>query len=164
MTRRKTPASDASVPDDAPPDAEREDFVGGRSLTRKQLAEMIRRKESLHHVDLRSADLSGMVFDGLDLSWAKFGEANLTRCSFRNATLVGASFFGATLKDAVFDGADLEDADLDYAWLDGVSLKDAKVRKAIFPLRRVSMDTIRESVRTGKRLAMERIPLDDDDG
>ena len=57
----------------------------------------------------------------------------------------------------------LEDADLDYAWLDGVSLKGSKVRKAIFPLKKVPLEDIRESVRSGKRLRMEPMAVDDDD-
>lgn len=164
MSRRKSPSSPDSPTEDAAPEVDREDFAGGRSLSRKQLVDMIRRRESLVDLDLRSADLSGMVLDGLDLSYAKFGEANLSRCSFRSSTLVGASFFGATLKDASFEGANLEDADFDYAWLDGVNLKDAKVRKAIFPTRRVPLDAVRESVRSGRKLTMERMPLDDEDG
>lgn len=161
MTRRKTPSDPPA--DEAVHDPEREDFGGGRSLTRKQIAEMIRRKESLVEVDGRGADLSGTSFDNLDLSWAKFAEANLSRCSFRNANLTGASFFGANLKDAVLDGANLEEADFDYAWLDGVTFRDAKVRKAILPVRRLSLDAVRESVRTGKKVSMERMPIDDDE-
>jgi len=97
------------------------------------------------------------------LSFAKFAESNLTRCSFRGANLVGASFFGANLKDASLEEATLEDADFDYANLDGVTFRGAKVRKAIFPLRRVALKDIQESVRTGKRIQMEAMPLDEDE-
>lgn len=158
MTRRKTlPPSEA-----VETDPDRED-LGGRSLTRKQVVDMIRRRDSFVEADLRGCDLSGVAFDGIDLSFAKFAEANLTRCSFRGANLTGASLFGANLKDASLEEAVLEEADLDYANLDGVILRGAKVRKAIFSHRRVSAEAIRESVRTGRKLVMEAAPPDDDD-
>lgn len=158
MTRRKAPGRTAE-----PLELEKDDFAAGRPLNRKQVQEMIRRKESLVEADLRGCDLSGVIFDGTDLSFAKFAEANLARCSFRGCNLEGASFFGASLKDALLEECQLEDADLDYAWLDGVSLKGSKVRKAIFPLKKVPLEEIRESVRSGKRLRMEPIAVDDDD-
>lgn len=158
MTRRK--ASSRTL---EPLDVEKDDFAAGRPLNRKQVQEMIRRKESLVEADLRGCDLSGVIFDGTDLSFAKFAEANLARCSFRGCNLEGASFFGASLKDALLEECQLEDADLDYAWLDGVSLKGSKVRKAIFPLKKVPLEEIRESVRSGKRLRMDPVTVDDDD-
>ena len=39
----------------------------------------------------------------------------------------------------------------------------AKIRKAIFPLRRVPLKDIQESVRSGRRVQMEALPLDEDD-
>ncbi|MFN7145998.1 MAG: pentapeptide repeat-containing protein [Myxococcota bacterium] len=161
MTRRKTPAP--ANPDALLLDPDKEDFTGGRPLTRKQVLEMIRKKESFEEADLRGCDLAGVAFDNANLARAKFAEANLARCSFKGATLVGASFFGANLKDASLEEANLEDADFDYANLDGVTFRGAKVRKAIFPLRRVPLKDIQESVRTGKRVQMEAMPLDEDD-
>ena len=158
MTRRKTPGRSLE-----PLDVEKDDFAAGRPLNRKQVQEMIRRKESLVEADLRGCDLSGVIFDGTDLSFAKFAEANLARCSFKGCNLEGASFFGASLKDALLEECQLEDADLDYAWLDGVSLRGSKVRKAIFPLKKVPLEEIRESVRSGKRLRMDPVTVDDDD-
>ncbi|MFZ5479684.1 MAG: pentapeptide repeat-containing protein [Myxococcota bacterium] len=155
MTRRKTP--------DPLLDVDREDFSAGRPLTRKQVVEMVRKRESMEDADLRGCDLVGISFDGANLQRAKFAEANLSRCSFRGANLECASFFGANLKDASLEEANLEDADFDYANLDGVSLKGAKVKKAIFPLRRIPLDDIRESVRSGKRLHMEAMPLEEED-
>ena len=157
MTRRKVPGRSE------PLELEKDDFAVGRPLNRKQVQDMIRRKESLVEADLRGCDLTGVVFDGTDLSYAKFAEANLARCSFRGCNLEGASFFGASLKDALLEDCQLEEADLDYAWLDGVSLRGSKVRKAIFPLKKVPLEEIRESVRSGKRLRMEPVTVDDDD-
>ena len=77
MSRRKTPSSE---PPELDPD--RDDFQGARALTRTQVLDMIKRKESLVEADLRGCDLAGVVFDGVDLSYAKFAEANLSRCSF----------------------------------------------------------------------------------
>jgi uncharacterized protein YjbI with pentapeptide repeats len=161
MTRRKNPAPLASDPILLDPD--KEDFSAGRPLTRKQVLEMIRKKESFEEADLRGCDLGGIAFDNANLARAKFAESNLSRCTFKNASLVGASFFGANLKDASLEEANIEDADFDYANLDGVTFRGAKVRKAIFPLRRVSLKDIQESVRTGKRVQMEAMPLDEDD-
>lgn len=160
MTRRKTPLP---PPEPMILDADKEDFSAGRPLTRKQVAEMVRKKESFEEADLRGCDLAGMAFDGTNLARAKFAEANLSRCSFRGANLVGASFFSANLKEAVLDESNLEDADFDYANLDGATLRGAKIRKAIFPLRRVPLKDIQESVRTGKRLQMEAMPPEEDD-
>lgn len=159
MTRRKTPAP---RPPEPIVDLERDEFGTGRPLSRKQVVEVLRRRESLAEADLRGADLSGVSFDGANLVNAKFADANLAKATFRNANMVGASFFGANLKDAVLDGADLEEADFDYAFLDGVTLRGAKTRKAIFPRKRVSPDDVREAVRTGKRLEMEPIALEDE--
>ena len=158
MSRRKTPST--TEPD---ADIDRDEFQGARALTRKQVLDMIKRKESLVEADLRGCDLSAIDFDGVDLSYAKFAESNLSRSAFRGANLTGASFFGSNLKDANFEDANLEEADFDYANLDGVVLKGAKVRKAMFPYRRVSAESVRESVRTGKRLTMESAPLEEDD-
>jgi uncharacterized protein YjbI with pentapeptide repeats len=124
---------------------------------------MIRRKEPFEDADLRGCDLVGLAFDNIDLSRAKFAEANLSRCTFRGANLTGASFFGASLKDGSLEEANLEDADFDYCNLDGVTFRNAKIKKAIFPLRRISLDDIRDSVKTGKRVRMEALPLDEDD-
>ena len=165
MTKRKNPApiEPSTSVDETPPEADREDFSTSRSLTRKQVLEMLRKKESLEEADLRGADLVGVGFDGANLARAKFGEANLTRATFKGAILVGASFFAATLKDASLEDANVEEADFDYANLDGVTFRGAKVRKAIFPLRRLSLKDIQDSVRTGRRVQMEAMALDEDD-
>jgi uncharacterized protein YjbI with pentapeptide repeats len=154
MSKRKAPEADP---------ADLDEFAGVRTLTRKQVGDMIRRRESLVEVDLRGCDLSGLSFDGLDLTAAKFGEANLSKCSFRGARLARASFWGSSLRDVTFDEADLEEADFDYANLDGVTLRGAKTRKAIFPLKRVSLESVRESVRSGRKLRMEAPVREDDD-
>lgn len=138
-----------------PAAGERDDFEEVRSLSRKQVVEMLRRGESFEEADLRSADLVGVSFDGVNLSNAKFADANLQRASFRGANLTGASFWNANLREASFEGARLEETDFDYANLDSVNFKDAKIRKATFPTKRLPLDMIQRSVRTGQRVKME---------
>lgn len=145
------------------PAAERDDFDEVRTLTRKQVMDMIRRAETFEEADLRGVDLSGLSFDGMKLRNAKFGDCNLQRASFRGADLAGASFWNANLREATLDGADLEEADFDYCNLDGVSFKDAKIRKAIFPFRRLPLEAIQRSVRTGQRVRMEPMRHEDEE-
>jgi hypothetical protein len=159
MTRRK-PSLKTSEPI---LDLDRDEFAAGRPLNRKQVQDMIRKKESFIEADLRGCDLNGICFDNQDLSFAKLAEANLSRCTFRNARLNGTSFFAANLKDAILEDCDMEEADLDYAWLDGVSLRGAKIKKAIFPYKKVPVSEIKESVKTGKRLRMEPMSIDEDE-
>ena len=71
MSKRKAPEADLGDLDE---------FAAIRTLSRKQVGDMIRRKESLVEADLRGCDLSGLSFDGVDLTAAKFGEANLSKC------------------------------------------------------------------------------------
>ena len=154
MSRKKT------MPPSEPQDPEE---FGDAALGRKQVVEMIRRRDSFQDADLRGSDVSGLIFDGLDLTQAKFAEANLSRCSFKGADLTGASFFGANLRDVCLDGANLEEADLDYANLDGATLLGAKTRKAIFPARKLTPADIRAAVASGARLRMEPfLPGDDE--
>ena len=124
------------------------------TLSRKQVQEALRRGSSLADADMRGLDLSDLSFDQADLRRAKLADANLSRCSFRGADLRSASLWHANLKDAVLDESVLEEADLDFANLDGVTLKAARVRKAIFPQERLSMDSVWSAVRTGHRLEM----------
>ncbi len=157
MSRPRKP----KVPTDAP--AERDDFDDVRTLTRKQVVDMIRRGESLEEVDLRGVDLSAVAFDGLNLRNAKLGDCNLHKASFKNADLTGASFWNANVREATFDGANLEEADFDYANLDGVCFRGAKIRKAIFPFRRLPLESIQRSVRTGQRVRMEPMRHEDEE-
>ena len=55
----------------------------------------------------------------------------------------------------------LDGADLDFTNLEGCTVKGARVRKAIFPLNRIAMDSILDAVRSGKRLQMAPQGLDD---
>ncbi len=153
MSRKKPTSTEPHDPEE----------FGDAALTRKQVVEMIRRRDSLAEADLRGADMSLLCFDGLDLSYAKFAEANLLRSTFRGSNLTGASFFSANLKEVCLDGANLEEADLDYANLDGVTLHNAKVRKAIFPSKKLSATDVRNAVATGARLRMEPFAPGDDD-
>lgn len=155
MSRKKSSPIAGGSPDP-------EEF-GDTALNRKQVLDLLRRKESLDDADLRGTDLSGVVFDGASLRQAKFAEANLTRASFRGADLRGASLFAANLKDACFDGANLEDADLDYAFLDGATVHGAQVKKALFPTRKLPLADVRAAVASGARLRMEPFGPDDDD-
>ena len=157
MSRPRKP----KAPVDTPP--ERDDFDEVKSLSRKQVTDMLRRGESLVEADLRALDLSGVSFDGANLTNAKFGEANLQKATFRGANLTGASFWNANLREATLDSANLEEADFDYCNLDAVSFKDAKIRKAIFPFKRLPLDMIQRSVRTGQRVRMEPMRHEDEE-
>ncbi len=148
---------------DTDDDFDREDFAELRTLTRKQVLDMLRRGESLEDADLRGLDLSGVTFDGANLTNAKLGETNLQRASFKGSTLVGASFWNANLREASLEGANLEEADFDYCNLDGVTFKDAKVKKAIFPVKRLPVEHVQRSVRTGERVRMEPMRHEDED-
>lgn len=144
------------------PPADRDDDEA-RTLTRKQVLDLLRRGESFEECDLRSIDLAGVNFDGVNLMNAKFGEANCAKASFRGANLTGASFWNANLREATLDGANLEEADFDYCNLDGVSFRDAKIKKAIFPYKRLSVEAIQRSVRTGERVKMEPMRHEEED-
>ena len=50
----------------------------------------------------------------------------------------------------------LDDADLDMANLDGAVLYKAKIRRTLFPLERLPMDRIQDSIRSGRRLVMDK--------
>ena len=124
------------------------------TLSRKQVQDAIRKRNSLRDTDVRGEDLSGLAFDGMDLRNAKLAEADLTGCSFKQADLSGASLWNANLQDANLDGAILEETDLDFANLDGCTIRGARIRKAIFPLSQVDMDTINQAAQSGSRLRM----------
>ncbi|MEU4524474.1 pentapeptide repeat-containing protein [Amycolatopsis sp. NPDC024027] len=76
----------------------------------------------LERVDLRDADLTGLVIPRVC-----FAGANLEGAVLRNASLAGATLTGALLRDADLRGADLSAADLADADLTGV-LADATTR------------------------------------
>jgi len=126
------------------------------ALTKKQVLDRLRRSESLVESDLRGLDLSGTSFDGCDLSYVKMAECHLSRCTFRGANLSGASMWQADLRDVNFTNANLDDADMDMANLDGAILYKAKIRRTLFPLERLPMDRIMDSIRSGRRLVMDK--------
>jgi uncharacterized protein YjbI with pentapeptide repeats len=101
-------------------------------------------------------------FDGANLTHAKLAECNLTRASFRGTDLRFASLWHSECKDAIFDSANLEEADLDYANLDGCTFRNAKIRKAVFPLSKLPLADIQASVRTGRKVKMDKGRLDED--
>jgi uncharacterized protein YjbI with pentapeptide repeats len=98
----------------------------------------------------------------MDLSQSKLADTDLSRCSFRGANLTGTSLWHTVLVGADFSFANLEEADLDMADLEGAVLKGARIKRTILPLRRVRMDRILESVRTGAKIVMERRDPDED--
>ena len=126
------------------------------AMTKKQVIDCIQRKRSLVAADLRGVDLSGLCFDDMDLRGAKLAECNLARATFRRANLQSASLWNTDCKDACFDYANLESVDFDYSNLDGATLRQAKVRKAIFPLSNLSLEEVKRSVSLGTRLRMTR--------
>ena len=80
----------------------------------------------------------------------------------RRADLSAASLWHSDCKDACFDHCNLEEADLDFTNLDGCTFRGAKVRKAIFPYTRLSLEEVMTSVRTGRKVRMTSRGLDDD--
>ncbi len=129
------------------------------TLTRKQVQDALRRGHSLAGADLRRVNLSGLNFDAVNLTGCKMAEADLSRSSFRQANLSKASLWRANLKDAILDGATLDEADLDFSNLDGCTIGGARIRKAIFPLHVLSMEEVRNAVRSGQRIRMT-VPVD----
>lgn len=128
-----------------------------RTLTKKQVVDHIAKGLPLHDADLRGVDLSGVCFDGGDLTRAKLAECNLARATFRGTNLTAASLWHADCKDACFDEAILEETDMDLSNLDGATFRNAKIRKTMFPFSRVSIDQIKRSVRTGRKVEVHRL-------
>ncbi len=141
---------------------EREDGPGlPKSLSRKQVQDLLRRGRSLQRADLRGANLNGLDFDSADLRDAKLAEADLSGCNFRRADLRGASLWKANLKNVSFEEARLEGADMDFAQLDGATFLKARLKKTILPLDRMDMGDVQHSVRDGSPVHMS--VLDDDE-
>ncbi len=120
-----------------------------KPLSRKQVQDLLRKKKALDSLDLRGANLAGIVFDGASLRQTKLAEANMKGCSFRQADLTGASLWNAELPNAVFEGAILDEADLDQANLEGCNFKGARLRKAILPHGTRGTERIMDSVKNG---------------
>lgn len=132
-----------------------------RSLTRKQVQDLLRRGRSLQDADLRGANLTGLDFAGADLRDAKLAEADLSGCNFRGADLRGASMWKANLRNTVFEKTRLEGADMDFAHLDGASFLGARLKKTILPIDRMNMAEVEESIKQGSPVRMQN--FDDDD-
>ena len=133
-----------------------------RPMTKKQIVDALARGDSLADMDLRGLDLTATCFDGADLRRAKLAECNLSRATFRGADLSGASLWHSECREACFDEALLEEADFDFANIDGCTFRGAKVRKAIFPNPRQTLDEVTASVKTGRRVRVEVKQLDED--
>ena len=50
---------------------------------------------------------------------------------------------------------------MDFTYLEGATFHNARIRKAIFPFARISLDQILASVKTGKKLKMEHMGRDE---
>ena len=82
-----------------------------------------------------SADLRGVILNGLDLSGIHLARADLTGARLAGAVLVGADFLdaqltGADLVEADCSQADLSNADLTGAKLEKTNLSEAKLEGA----------------------------------
>ena len=127
-----------------------------KPLTKKQIMDMIAKTGDLSDLDMRGVDLSGVCFDGVDLRRAKLAECNLSRSTFRGADLSQASMWHADCKDACFDNAIMEETDMDFCYLEGATFRNARVKKAIFPINRITLAQINSCVKTGRKLSMDR--------
>ena len=130
-----------------------------KPLSRKQVQDLLRKKKALDSLDLRGANLAGIVFDGASLRQTKLAEANMKGCSFRQADLTGASLWNAELPNAVFEGAILDEADLDQANLEGCNFKGARIRKTILPHGTRGTGRIMDSVKNGIPVHFQSISL-----
>jgi uncharacterized protein YjbI with pentapeptide repeats len=88
------------------------------------------------HVDLSSANLSGMDlsafdFSDCDLRWTGLRQANCEGCNFANADLMGANLRQATLVRAAFRESDLRWTHLMEADLRGADLRGALLQGAL---------------------------------
>ena len=137
-------------------------LIGGEVESHHSIGDDYHRKSSYDFADLSChcpfvgprGLACGQSTKNVDLTRAKLAESNLSQCNFVGANLSHASMWHANLKDACLDRATMEGTDLDFANLDGCTLKGAWVKKAIFPLARISMDEILEAVKSGQRLRM----------
>jgi uncharacterized protein YjbI with pentapeptide repeats len=78
-------------------------------------------------INLVSAELSNIVFDGAAMNIAIFDGASLRGVRFVGMDLSGASFVGSTLIDVTFDGADLIGAVFEGATLVLTDLQSARL-------------------------------------
>ncbi|MCH9029763.1 MAG: toll/interleukin-1 receptor domain-containing protein, partial [Bacteroidetes bacterium] len=81
----------------------------------------------LIRVDLREANLNGLILDDADLGSSDLRQANLSNTKLIHADLRSANLADAKLKGATLSAADLRGADLSYADLSEANLYGARI-------------------------------------
>lgn len=124
-----------------------------KTLTRKEVIEILQTTRDFSELDLRKAnltklDFTGCLFVGSNCSYVNFKDSNLEACDFTNASLWNANLEGANLTRAV-----LEDADLDYTKLRGCLLYKANIRRATLPTDLIPREEILKSVNEGTKVS-----------
>ena len=96
--------------------------------------------ENLQEANLRDADFSLSIMEGVDLTAANLSAANLSRADLTAANFYKANLFNADLRGADLRGAELAYANLLNADLRGASITGADFSNAILPDGRIIPD------------------------
>jgi uncharacterized protein YjbI with pentapeptide repeats len=123
-----------------------------KTLTRKEVTDILQTTRSFKHMDLRKANLSKLDcsncdFSHCNLSYVNFKESNLESSNFSNASLWNANLEGSNLSKA-----NLEDADLDYTKLRGAIMYKSNIRRATLPTDLIPREEILKSIQFGTKI------------
>ena len=103
-----------------------------------------KREAGIHfEVDLRDADLSGAMLEGVDFMFAALYRAKLCDANLRNANLERADLIDADLTDADLHGADMQHAKLDGANFHSATLYFVNSRCCVTARRMVAASAAR---------------------
>jgi uncharacterized protein YjbI with pentapeptide repeats len=162
-SRRKSQAEDDFDSDDSDVEDDEDDAdLAGldvesdasrpKTLTRKEVMEIVQTSRSFVGMDIRKANLTKM-----DLSNCDFTDSNCSYVNFKDSNLENANFTNSSLWNANLEGANLtranlEDADLDYTKLRGAVLYKANIKRTTLPTELVPRDDILKSVNEGTKI------------
>jgi len=109
------------------------------TMTKSEVDQKIKNKESLRGADLQEANLRGANLQGVDLQGAKLQGAELQEADLREAKLQGAELQEANLRRANLREADLREADLRGADLQEADLRGANLQGVDFSFFNISI-------------------------